>query len=899
MNVAWTPKIYEAVVARLGIRTVLYTRLTPPTLPGLHALHTPSLDMATALPALPLAPEPHYALINQSSGTTGPPKSVPVRTAMYARFCPLVTPAMPRRVRAAFVTAPSFSGVTAGIYLAPYTRGVCVYPGVAAAGAKGYTAAEIAANVARMLAQDVHSVGLTASLYTLFDATLPAAQTFPGLRAATFGGELTPPHVLRAVRRRFPRAAISVGFSSTESVQGGFGVEYPPDFDLDTLDEVVVRPNRNVEELLLLDAAGRPVPLVPGATGRVAIVTAASADPYLVAPEGRRTEQDAKDLAAAADTFRTTADGRRLVAYGDRAVFRGAAGIAVLGREGRRIKRNGVFVDLGALDALLLRAFPARLADASTLAAGRVLVCLAVGADVPALAELNAALARDTDVALGMARTVARTPIALSGKKDWAGLQALADAAAADELAQLPALPPDDALAHAVAGALADVLAEPRLRGKDAPLARVGVDSIGGARLLAALRALDGGARLRGEDVLEDDASVARLAARMRGERAQEPEMGRAFLDAEVARLAPQVRVLDGPADADAPVRNIVLTGATGYLGSFVLAEALLAHPAAHVWCITRAGGLPRVLAALARTRVALPQERVDAQVHALQGDLGADGLGLSAADAAHVRRADLILHNGALVHWTRPYRALLGPNVHSLLALLALAASHTRLVFVSGGGQTALDEGRPEAFAGANGYTASKYVAERLCARAGARVAVVRPGYIVGDPVCNADDFLWRLARTAAELRLCARAAPGAAPMNAAPVRLVARRVLAPRGGAPVDRIWVECALDALWDALAAEGYALRATDDAGWDAALDADLAARGAEHPLVALAPFARGMSGGLGYPRPAGLPRETIEDGVLQGCVRYLRETGAIPAPDGSWASEEGRIGRSGR
>jgi phenylacetate-coenzyme A ligase PaaK-like adenylate-forming protein len=127
MNVAWTPKIYEAVVARLGIRTVLYTRLTPPTLPGLHALHTPSVDMATALPALPLAPEPHYALINQSSGTTGPPKSVPVRTAMYARFCPLVTPAMPRRVRAAFVTAPSFSGVTAGIYLAPYTRGVCVY----------------------------------------------------------------------------------------------------------------------------------------------------------------------------------------------------------------------------------------------------------------------------------------------------------------------------------------------------------------------------------------------------------------------------------------------------------------------------------------------------------------------------------------------------------------------------------------------------------------------------------------------------------------------------------------------------------------------------------------------------------------------------------------------------
>jgi thioester reductase-like protein len=372
--------------------------------------------------------------------------------------------------------------------------------------------------------------------------------------------------------------------------------------------------------------------------------------------------------------------------------------------------------------------------------------------------------------------------------------------------------------------------------------------------------------------------------------------MSKAFLDAEVHRLAPEVHKLQG-AIQDTPPKNIVLTGATGYLGSFILAELLLKHADAIIWCITRMGGLPRILDALARTQVEVPPDH-SGRVRALHGDLGLPQLGLSEIDAAHISSADLIIHNGALVHWTRPYRALLAPNVHSLLALFALAPPSAKLVFVSGGGQTALDECNEQAFATTNGYSATKFVAERLCGHAGPGVQVLRPGYIIGEPVCNADDFLWRLARVVIELGVYVRSHDGVASMNAAPVRYVARRVIQPRGA--LDRIWVQCPINELWDALVAEGYQLRQVDDGEWEKLLEADLVKRGASHPLIALAPFAKGMSGGLGYPRPNDLLEEQIESGVLQGCIKYLQDMGDIPLPDGNWKHVEDRkIGRTGR
>lgn len=76
--------------------------------------------------------------------------------AMYAEFCPKLT--LNKRLREAFVTAPSFSGVTAGIYLAPYSRCTIIYPERTAASAKGASAQDIAENIIKALQRNVQAI---------------------------------------------------------------------------------------------------------------------------------------------------------------------------------------------------------------------------------------------------------------------------------------------------------------------------------------------------------------------------------------------------------------------------------------------------------------------------------------------------------------------------------------------------------------------------------------------------------------------------------------------------------------------------------------------------------------------------------------------------------------------
>ncbi|KAJ2607895.1 large subunit of alpha-aminoadipate reductase [Coemansia sp. RSA 1804] len=235
-------------------------------------------------------------------------------------------------------------------------------------------------------------------------------------------------------------------------------------------------------------------------------------------------------------------------------------------------------------------------------------------------------------------------------------------------------------------------------------------------------------------------------------------------------------------ADPAGPAPTFLLTGATGFLGAFVLAELLRRHPSGTVVCLTRA---PTPAAALARVREAAEANHVwDAaaagRVRAVVGDLGKDRLGLSAADWAECARSvDAVVHNGALVHWVYPYAKLRAPNVVSTLWVLRLAAEHhvKPVTFVSS--TSALDTDHYVALGASlaagiresddlqgsrrglqTGYGQSKWVAENLMARArqnGLPVTVVRPGYVLGHSrsgVTNTDDFIWRLAKGCVELR-------------------------------------------------------------------------------------------------------------------------------------------------
>jgi len=145
----------------------------------------------------------------------------------------------------------------------------------------------------------------------LADSIIPEDETFPLVQIASFGGELTPIPILAQARKRFPNAILSIGFSSTESVQAGFSCTIEPSQDLSKMDNLMFSPNANIEELILLDDEGRKLELLPGASGRVCLKTRASADPYLYPPDDEETK------AAAEDTFRKAKDGTPIVCLGD------------------------------------------------------------------------------------------------------------------------------------------------------------------------------------------------------------------------------------------------------------------------------------------------------------------------------------------------------------------------------------------------------------------------------------------------------------------------------------------------------------------------------------------------------------------------------------------------------
>jgi amino acid adenylation domain-containing protein/thioester reductase-like protein len=196
--------------------------------------------------------------------------------------------------------------------------------------------------------------------------------------------------------------------------------------------------------------------------------------------------------------------------------------------------------------------------------------------------------------------------------------------------------------------------------------------------------------------------------------------------------------------------RDILLTGATGFLGAHLLSE-LADATNARIWCLVRetdeAGALHRIAAAAARYELPAPDPR---RVMLLPGDLAEPGLGLSETRFRDLARdVDVIYHAGALVNFIYPYQGLRAANVTGTREIIRLAGlyrgipvhyvSTTAVLAGLGvGGVHAVTEetplGYPERLQ--MGYVETKYVAEELlrnAGRAGLPVAIYRPLDIVG----------------------------------------------------------------------------------------------------------------------------------------------------------------------
>jgi myxalamid-type nonribosomal peptide synthetase MxaA len=212
---------------------------------------------------------------------------------------------------------------------------------------------------------------------------------------------------------------------------------------------------------------------------------------------------------------------------------------------------------------------------------------------------------------------------------------------------------------------------------------------------------------------------------------------------------------------------SILLTGATGFVGAFLLYE-LLQQTSADIYCLIRANSLE-----LGRNKLEtclksylLWQENLKNRIIPIIGDLSQPFLGLTESQFDELTaKVDVIYHNGAWVHHAFPYSVLKTTNVLGTQEVLRLACQTKAKPFhfisaitvfpeTDESGvkiireQDSIDRGGVPF----GGYNQSKWVAEKLVQAAGERglpIDIYRLGRISGHSqtgVFNVNDFLYRL---------------------------------------------------------------------------------------------------------------------------------------------------------
>ena len=220
---------------------------------------------------------------------------------------------------------------------------------------------------------------------------------------------------------------------------------------------------------------------------------------------------------------------------------------------------------------------------------------------------------------------------------------------------------------------------------------------------------------------------------------------------AREAELDHDIRRHAGPPPRWREPREVLLTGATGFLGIHLLRE-LLRSTTARIHCLVRAPDAAHALRRITHTARRYALGDLDLRrVVPLPGDLAEPELGLPPGTfSEQAESVDVIYHAGAVVNFIYPYEELRATNVTGTRELIRLAGRYRAIPvhFISSTavlagfgamGVREVTEDTPLAYADQlrMGYLETKFVAEELlrnAARAGLPVAIYRPLDITGD---------------------------------------------------------------------------------------------------------------------------------------------------------------------
>ncbi|MFC7310180.1 amino acid adenylation domain-containing protein [Streptomyces monticola] len=636
----------------------------------------------------------------------------------------------------------------------------------------------------RLTAYGVTVMDLTPSYWRAFLGELAVSPAELSVRLTLVGGSAVHAEDCRIALRLMPHSRLVNAYGLTETTITSCTMEITPQV-LPEHGPVPVGRALPGTVVRVLDEDLRPVP--DGTHGEVYIGGPGVAHGYV--SEGADHSRFLPDpLAAAQDP------GARLYRTGDLGGLTRAGDLEVVGRVDRQIKVRGFRVEPAEIEAAL--SAHELIADAAVksycrrgeleIAAYYVLAPAPVQAqaqtetrdpaDGPQLGSRDVRAYLTGRLPAYMVPTafvpLPEMPVKSNGKVDTDALPlpelcALTTGAPEAQAAGAAAEPEEQdftPLERAVAGIWRQVLGVEQVA-PDANFFDMGGNSLLAAELLAKVRASLGIMITQVRPLIRlllDDATLRGFAAAVESARA-----GTLSSDAKQIDFAAEAELGDidirrtpaDPASWQNPA-HIFLTGATGFLGIYLLRE-LLARTEATVHCLVRAddaeGAMRRLQAnALHYFRDDLAEHRASGRVIAVPGDLAEPRLGLTERDFDRLAQiVDVIHHPGGLVNFIYPYAHMRPANVEGTREIIRMAARYrnapvhytSTMAVISGFGTAGVrhvTEKTPAAHPDhlSVGYVESKWVAEALlqnAAEAGLPVAVYRAADISGDRKCGA----------------------------------------------------------------------------------------------------------------------------------------------------------------